>query len=169
MGSTHPKSKCQKNYVFFWRLQSRICSLPFQFLEVTCILWLVAPSFIFEISNQTLLSNSNTPASLSPLIRIPVWLSWAHLNNLLIQKPLITSAKSPLLDKETWQQVLGIWMWTSLKDLFYRNVGMLSVSIAFFPFTIFRGSDGKEDYFSPTWVRKLRLRNAHDLPNPILF
>lgn len=61
------KSRCQKNYVFSggFRAESILCL--FQFLEATYILWFVAPSSIFKTSNSRLLSNSDPPASLSPL------------------------------------------------------------------------------------------------------
>lgn len=87
----------------------------FQFLEVTCIPLPVAPSSTFKFSSLTpsKLFTSNILALLS---KVSYDFCWALRLPISGSVSLIISGKSSLPCKVTCLQVLGIRMWTSVRE-----------------------------------------------------
>lgn len=98
MSLTGPKSRCHQNCIPSGGSRAEFAPCLFQFLEDTCILWLVVPSSILKASNPTLLSNADPCLPLShrtPVITLSSPGQSPHPRIL----SLVTSAEFPWLSK----------------------------------------------------------------------
>lgn len=96
-------------------MEARLTSPPFTSSKLGELQLLFLFPFTSAITVSSLrVSDSVVPAS---VICVPLWLyHWAHLgNNLFILRPLTTPAKSLLLCKVTYLQVVGVRTWTSFR------------------------------------------------------
>lgn len=149
MSLTGPKWRCHQSCIPSGGSRAEFTPCLFQFLEDTCILWLVAPSSIFRANNPTMLSHTGPCLPLSrrtPAITLSSPGQPPHPRIL----SLIPSAEFPWLSRVTQSQVLWIRMGTPYYSASHTYfTGMLSVFIVFFSLRNLRGRCCKEGLSLP--------------------